>query len=266
MKADLHMHSLYSDGKHTVSELLEFADNMKLDYIAVTDHDTYSSAFEDIDSSVKVIFGLELSTVYNGESVHILGYFKKKEDIEKLKVLLDSQKASRKDRAIKMARLLKEFHNINLDLSFTEKIESVSRGTIALEIIKQGYNYTMEQIFDKFIGKGCRAYIPSVKLETEEGIKAIKTCNGLAVLAHPMLLKAVDPMDIISLGVDGIEAVYNSFGNLESAYRKLAFDNGLFITGGSDFHFYNDNRHGNIGEVFIEGKDLENFLGRIDEL
>ena len=79
MKADLHMHSVHSDGTYEVKNLLDYAKTKGLDIVALTDHDSVEGVSEAVDYGkkigIKVIPAMELSTYYNGESVHVLGYF-----------------------------------------------------------------------------------------------------------------------------------------------------------------------------------------------
>lgn len=267
MRGDFHIHSNYSDGVFTIEQLLELAKEKDLDYIAITDHDVISGALHayNIQSTVKVIVGLELSTTLQNESVHILGYYTDLSKIHMIEDYLETQRKNRLERAKKIKELLLQHFNIDLDIGFMKKIDSITRGTIANEIIKQGYPYTKELIFDEMIGKGCPAYLPSTKMTTEFGIHLIKETNGLAVLAHPVLLKKAKIEDIIEMGIDGIEAIYkeNQNGD-EDRFVKLAQDNNLCITAGSDFHSFNDHKHGDIGEVFLEGEYLEIFLNKLE--
>lgn len=267
MKADLHTHTNFSDGKYSVEELMDFAINNNLDMLSITDHDTFDGIklASTLNKPLKLIYGIELSTYLNDESVHILGYFKDLKNIETMEPILHNQLSKRKDRAYQMLDLLKLHFNIDLNRDFVAQTESITRGTIAREIVKQGYPYTNQYIFQKMIGDGCPAYIPSSKLDTASGIKLIKDCGGLAVLAHPMDLKKNDPVDIIKLGVDGIEAIYAAHLDQEGLYREMAKKYNLFITGGTDFHYFNDGRHGNIGQTSINGADLERFLQVLNE-
>lgn len=267
MKADLHTHTNFSDGKYSVGELMDFAIYNHLDIISITDHDTFDGVklASTLDKNIKLIYGIELSTFRNDESVHILGYFKTLKNIEIMEPILHEQLSKRKNRANQILELLKLHFNIDLNPDFIKNTESITRGSIAREIIKQGYPYTNREIFDKMIGDGCPAYIPSSKLDTRSGIKLIKDCGGLAVLAHPMELKKNDRVDIINLGIDGIEAIYATHRDQEGIYRELAKKYNLFITGGTDFHYFNDGRHGNIGSTTINGEDLEIFLKVLNE-
>ena len=94
----------------------------------------------------------------------------------------------------------------------------------------------------------------------EYGIKMIHDHGGIAVVAHPCLLKKNNVFDIIKMGIDGIEGRYPSRFNDESMFRRFTKNNNLLFTAGSDFHYVNDMGHGDCGECTIDGKDLEKFL------
>lgn len=262
MRADLHCHTRFSDGKLTVDEVLDRAINNKVDVLAITDHDCVdgSKIAFNTTKDIKTIYGVELSTERNDESVHVLGYFKEPLESGSLVDTLVKQREARYTRAYKMLDLLEKHFRIKLDDKFIKERSSITRGTIADEIIKQGYNYTKREIFDKMIGNGCPAYLPSTKMTTEFGIKLIHENGGIAVLAHPCLFKKNNVYDIILMGVDGLEGRYPSKLNDEKMYRRFAKNNHLLITAGSDFHYVNDSGHGEIGQCTIDGADLEKFL------
>lgn len=79
-RGDFHIHSTFSDGKHTPQEIVMLCKKKNIDIIALTDHNTTAGIDEAIlvgeKLGVKVIPGVELSTSYKGSKVHILGYFK----------------------------------------------------------------------------------------------------------------------------------------------------------------------------------------------
>lgn len=262
MRADLHSHTIYSDGKLTVNELIDRAINNNVDILAITDHDCFDGSIEafNTNKNIKIIFGIELSTERNGESVHVLGYFKQPITSGPLFDALIKQRENRYIRANKILDLLNEHFRINLNRDFIYERQSITRGTISDQIIKQGYNYSKKEIFEYMLGNGCKAYLPSTKMTTEFGIKLIQDNGGIAVIAHPCLLKKNNVYDIIKLGIDGIEGRYPSKYNDETMYRRFAKNNKLLFTAGSDFHFVNDHGHGEVGQCTIDGSDLEKFL------
>lgn len=265
MRADLHMHTTFSDGAYPLEKVIEFAKKANVDVIAITDHDTFTDA-NMYSNEIKVINGLELSTFHNDESIHVLAYFKNTPPQSFLD-LLEDQKQKRIARAFEMLKLLEKHFSIKLDKSFIYQTNSITRGGIGREIIKQtNGKYTKKYIFTHMIGKGNPAYLPSVKMETIDGIKAIKDNGGIAVLAHPMLYKEENMMEVIKMGFDGIEAIYPHHLEEIEKYRHLAKKNNIrIITGGSDFHDMigtvdDVSSHGNIGDACISGNDLKMFL------
>ncbi len=264
MRADLHSHTIYSDGSFTVENLIKRAIERGMDILAITDHDTFNGAKIGFElgpkMGLKVIYGMELSTNRNDESIHILCYFSKPQENNILIETLENQRKNRKTRAHQICDLLKEHFNIELNRSFIEKRESLTRGTIGDELLKQGFVETKKEAFSKMIGSKCPAYVPSTKISTEEGIKLIKEVGGLCVLAHPCLYNKNDIEELIKLGVDGIEAVYPNNEDKEAKYRDLAKKYNILVTGGSDFHMDSDYRHGNVGTSYIKDEDLRRFL------
>ena len=269
MKADLHSHTKYSDGVLTVIELLEIAKSKKLDVFAITDHDCFDGATEAYkiqeEFGIKMIFGMELSTYSNDESVHVLAYYPQPINSGKLYEMLENQRINRKKRAYEILELLKKHFNIDLDSSFIEKKHSVTRGTMADEIIKQGFARDKATIFKTILGDNCPCYIPSTKLSTKEGIELILESGGMPVLAHPCLYKKNSIEDLIKLGVKGIEAVYPRKENRETKFRDIARKYNLVVTAGSDFHLPNDYSHGNVGDAVIKDLDVRKFLKVLED-
>lgn len=258
MKFDLHMHSTFSDGNLTPKELVNLVKKENLDYFALTDHDNIAGIEEARyyanKLGIKFIPGIELSTEHNGESIHILGFFKDEAyKNPKLLKILDELKENRLNRAKKIIENLDSFYNIKLDLNNILKNNPniITRPHIAKEIIEAGYNYTFNEIFDKFIGFESKAYVPLTRISTKEGIKILKEFGALVFLAHPVLLKKSKVEDLLIYDFDGIESLYSQ--NTEEDTNKLikiAQEKNLYITCGSDFHgIENDKRHGTIGSV-----------------
>ena len=264
-KCAFHTHSICSDGRFTPKEIIKMAEKRNLDYISLTDHDTLTGINEAILEAKKIninfIPGIELSTEYNGESIHVLGFFNK-EDYKnpKLNKFLDDLKEKRITRAYKIVENLKNLHNIELDINkvLANGKDTIARPNIAKAIIDAGYNYDHEYIFKNFIGNDCPAYIPSTKLSTQDGIKLLKEFNALVFLAHPILVKKTSLKELINLGFDGIEAIYYRNSETDTTNLiNLAKEHNLYISCGSDCHgIPNDKSHGNVGDVNIPQDDI----------
>lgn len=269
MKGDFHIHTRFSDGALTVEEVLAEA-SKSLDVISITDHDTLAGVkiADSLASNykIKVILGVELSTEHNQESVHILGYFKDLAHASVVEKALERQQQHRVKRCQETLVLLKKYFQIDLDITPLLKLNSITRGSIANEIIAQGYPYTKEQIFAKMLGDDCVAYLPSTKTTTTEGIALLRQAEATIILAHPILLKKNSFREIVALGLDGIEAIYPiNTPNDTKRFKKFARNNDLVYTAGSDFHAYNDYKHGNIGSRYLEGEELELFIKKVME-
>ena len=170
----------------------------------------------------------------------------------------------RKLRAEKIVSLLQENFGIKLDTKFMEEKNIVTRGTISSEIVRQGFAPSKNEVFKTMLGNGCPCYVPATQLSVQEGIRLIKESKGLCVLAHPYLYSKNDIEQIVKMGIDGIEVVYPHHSFEEQKYRDLAKKYKLFITGGSDFHSFNDYKHGNVGEACIKDRDLDKFLRKLE--
>lgn len=273
VNVDFHIHTSYSDGTFSPTEVIERAHRNNVKYLAVTDHDTLTGLNEAIKESFKyditLIPGIELSTQHNNESIHLLGFFKddnfKNEEL--IKELLEI-KNHRIIRAKNMILKLKE--EFNIDINF-EKIredsdDTIARPHIAREIINSGYPYTFEEIFNNFIGKGCKAYIPTLKLSTIDGLKLLKKYNALVFLAHPKLIFNSNINEFLSMGFDGLESIYYQNTPEENQFFiKLAIENNLLISCGSDFHgnLKTDANHGDIGSMNLPHEYLSRLLSAL---
>ena len=165
-----------------------------------------------------------------------------------------------------MREKLKELFDIDLDVTELLKVSTITRGSIAREIVKQNSQYTIEYLFSNVIGNGCPAYIPAVKIDTQKAIDLIHEANGVAVLAHPTLLRSCNVTDIVKMGIDGIEAIYpRNKDNEELEFRKLARENNLFITDGSDFHYFGDKSHADLLTHFLYNDELKIFKEKVME-
>jgi len=274
LKVDFHIHTTSSDGVLTPTEVIQRAYKNNVKYLSITDHDTLNGLNEAIEESLKcditLIPGIELSTQHNNESIHILGFFK--DDSFKNQELIEELikiKNHRVIRAKKIIHKLKEYFNI--EISF-EKIvkdtkDTIARPHIAREIINCGYPYTLDEIFNKFIGKDCQAYVPTLKLSTNDGLKLLKKYNALVFLAHPKLIFNTNIDELLDMNFNGLESIYYQNTNEENHnFLKLANENNLLISCGSDFHgnLKADIRHGDIGSMELPYEYLSKLLSALN--
>lgn len=269
---DLHTHSTASDGTSSPAEVVKRAKAANVKYLALTDHDTVSGIEEALDAAkgleITFIPGIELSTYFNKESVHVLGFFKGHgyKDTELID-FLNSIKRKRIERAEKIVENLAKFHDIHITLESIMKNgkDTIARPHIAKAIMDAGYDYDKEYIFEHFIGNDCPAYIPSVQIDTKEGVELLKKHGAVVVLAHPVLLKKNSFQDVLALGFDGLEGIYamNSEEDTEK-FLSYAKKHNLITSCGSDSHGGEDDlKHGSLGSMEMDEEWLTKFLTKL---
>ena len=266
MRADLHSHSIYSDGYSTLHELVKHAKERNIDILALTDHDTLEGDKEFIEYQKEfnmiLIKGIELTCKYKGKTVHIVGLFKNNYIPYTLYSFCDNANQRRKDRAILMMNKINEYYGLNLDIdAFVQKCKTITRKNMLNYIMEvKGISYKEAMQYTEHESK---AYIPSEKLSVEDGIKLLHDNNALAIFAHPCLMKDWNLADeIAGLGFDGIEALYSNKANDYDYFKKIADKHNLFVSAGSDYH--GDDSHGDVGSVYLEDKEAKLILDKLN--
>lgn len=273
-KGDFHIHTNYSDGKYSPSEIIDLSKLAGMDIIAITDHDTVSAINEaseyGINKNIKVIPGIEMSTTKNGENIHVIGYFFSQSKItEDFKDFLENRHNERIKRAEEIINRLDKYFSIKIDkyklLENTKGI--IGRPHIAIAIQDAGYNYSWTDIFKSFLSEDSIAYVPNKRLHTEEALEILNSMNAIKILAHPVLVKLNSIIELLNLGFDGLEAVYHLNSKEKTdEFRNLAKELNLIVTGGSDFHGIHktDFSHSDeIGSVFLQEKEINIFLNAL---
>jgi predicted metal-dependent phosphoesterase TrpH len=247
---DLHLHSTFSDGAMTPSELVVEAAALGLRAIALADHDNVDGLPEAIAAGrhygVEVITAVELSVQWqNLCDVHLLGY------------AFDYDNAALKNalgefRTFRSGRSQRILANINhqlssegrqpLDFSDVRKRAggTIGRPHIGHALVAHGYVHNMDEAFTRYLVP-CNE--PKRFFPMDEAIRLIHCAGGCAVLAHPpfvgVSLEDLPQMldEFIALGLDGLEAYCSGAGNDDiDRYITMARRKGLIITGGSDYH------------------------------
>lgn len=270
IKVDLHCHSTASDGILTPSQIVERAHSRNVSVLALTDHDTLDGLIEASEAAkkfnIKFIPGIELSTSYKGETIHLLGFFTDDQyKNEELVSFLKTLKQKRRERALLIAEKLDKYFSIKIDVDKMIASASgvVARPHIAKAIRAAGYDYSFDYIFDNFIGDDCPAYVPNEKIDTPDGISFLKKYGCIVILAHPVLIKKNKVEDFLDMGLDGLEAYY--YINTKSETLNLiglCRTHNMISSCGSDYHGIDvsDEKHGDLGDVYMPEEDREKFL------
>lgn len=267
MGIDLHFHSDASDGTRSHSVLSQLLVNLKIKVASLTDHDNMdnvSNLIEDLkDYDIKIIPGIELSTIHNGHNIHLLGYFKddswKKEEF---KTILSSFRQRRINRAEEMILRLKEHFGIVIDIKDVDLRPGASLGRPHLaKLIGDKYHMSLNDVFKKFLNNDSPAYIPSSSMSYIEGIKLLLSFNGVPVIAHPIEYKE-DIRNLLLPGLKGIECYYPTHDkSYANELVRVAKENDLFITCGTDDHgIPSDKKHGIIGSQKYDIENIRPFL------
>ena len=191
---------------------------------------------------MEAISGIEFSVDYEDE-MHILAYGVDL-NYDPLHEAVVRMKRERRDRAYIMIDNLRA-HGI--DIMAEEVVaaagdgELIGRPHLAMVLAAHGYAKDVESAFPEFLDEGSIGYAPRLKIDRMEAIALGKAAGGKLVLAHPLLTHAQDFPHLFAelreQGLDGIEAYYPAHSDTEAEYfRKLAEQNGMFVTCGSDYH------------------------------
>jgi hypothetical protein len=241
--ADLHLHTVFSDSTYTPQALVREAKRNDLSCISVVDHDTVLAIEETQEAAsglnIEVVPGIELSTEYDSQEVHILGYFidyKHKGLIERL----DHLKKNRIERIYKIVDKLKGLgKELRPEAVFAlAKIGTVGRMHVARAMVREGLAASVFEAFKKYIGDKCPAYVLGFKFAPQDAIRLIKDAGGIPVLAHPYTFNRDELIPQLAKdGIMGLEVYYSGHTqSMVNFYLGLAEKFNLLVTGGSDCH------------------------------
>jgi len=241
--ADLHVHTSESDGTLTPKQLVREALYRGLSAIAIVDHDTVGGILEAEvaaqGADLEVIAGIELTAQYEGQEIHILGYFL---DLQN-KALLEKLNLVQLNRIERVHKIVNNLEQQGVKLNAQDVFDISGKGTvgrmhIARALVKGGWVTTTAEAFRKYIGDKSPAYVLGFSLSPVEAINLIKGAGGVAVLAHPYILHD-DALitELAGYGLQGIEVYYPEHSqSMVNFYLDLARKLNLLVTGGSDFH------------------------------
>lgn len=249
MDADLHLHTLHSDGTYTPEELVAAAAGHGLAIIALTDHDTVEGCAETAALAARAgigfLPGTEITAELHGRELHILGYFLALGD-EALARELGRAQEIRQERVRQMVRRLNA-RGLGIDpeaIFELARCKAPGRPHVARALVEGGFCASLDEAFDKYLKKGRPGWVAKEKIAARRAIELIQGAGGLAVMAHPGL-NHDDTLvgKLARLGIDGIECFHPRHGaGAPERYLSMAREFGLLVTGGSDCHGTSKNR------------------------
>lgn len=245
---DLHSHSTISDGSKTPEQVVELAALAGCSAVALTDHDSVegvpAATARAEELGIRVVAGCEVSCSWLGQSAHVLCYFVD----ESPSPLVDELENLANDRAARNLLLVDRLVELGVLITYDEVLaeaggKGIGRPHFAAVLVRHKAATSIQDAFDKWLGRGGRAYIPKARIEPLEiAAKAVRS-GAVAVLAHPLSTGlSLDELDgelaaLANGGFVGLECYYGRYDRATRAdLVRLAHSHGLVPTGGSDFH------------------------------
>ncbi|MHC4840261.1 MAG: PHP domain-containing protein [Planctomycetota bacterium] len=246
---DLHMHTTFSDGEKPPEYLVDWARELGLSAISITDHDNCNSIDRALaagkSNGVEVIPGVEISVNLSGGTFHLLGYFVDHTD-ESFRRRLRETVESRNTRNDKILAALAE---IGMDVSLTELQELageavIGRPHIAALLLQKGFVASRQEAFDRYIAEGKPCYFEKEDFTPEDAIALIRQAGGVPVLAHPVWANRGGIAEteawlkpLLEAGLMGLECHYPDHdAEWTSSLIDFCKSHNLVVTGGSDYH------------------------------
>lgn len=248
-RIDLHCHTTCSDGTDSPKELVRKAKALGLRAVAVTDHDTFRGHLEGMlagmEYGVEFVPGVELSSMYMGEHIHLLAYYAD-EHSRRLKELMDRAVYERAHRNEKMVQLLHDAgYPIDMDI-IRERFPGqtmIGRPHISEVLLEKGYVNSVREGVVTLMGRDAPYYVPRYHVPLLDYIRAVREAGGVPVIAHLYQYRMTDEQrremirDAADAGLLGLEGMYSTYDkDQQETVFAFAKEFGLICTGGSDYH------------------------------
>lgn len=261
---DLHMHSTYSDGMHSIGELIEMGVKQQLAAMSITDHDTLDGLAEaeelSLQHQIEFITGVEISAFQDGSEIHILGYMFDRTNLQ-LNLALVELQSKRRIRASQIVeKLASKGVNISLDRVFEKaKGTSVGRPHIAAVMVEEEFVSNFSEAFDKYLSLDFVREFECAKPSPKQAMALIIEAGGFPVLAHPSKYNRDELIpQMVQDGLVGIETYCHGLDKKNTQrYRTIAKKHNLIFCGGSDFHCERPGMRCGVGSLPIPYDTIE---------
>jgi predicted metal-dependent phosphoesterase TrpH len=266
LNADLHCHSVVSDGTLEPEVLAARAAANGVELWALTDHDEIGGQHRAMEAArnhgMRYLTGTEISVTFANETVHIVGLGFDPDDPQMLRGL-EETRGGREARAREIAAGLAQAGIANAyegALKYVGNPELVSRTHFARYLVEIGVCRDTPEVFRRYLTEGKRGYVPHRWASLRHAVQWISDAGGMAVIAHPARYKftANEEYALFSEfkahGGRGVEVVTGSHTPAEYVrYAETAREFGLAASRGSDFHSP-DESHTDLGRLpFLPG-------------
>jgi predicted metal-dependent phosphoesterase TrpH len=239
---DLQVHSTASDGALPPAAVAQAAHAAGLSAFALTDHDTVDGLPEatahGATLGVRVVPGVELSTSFEGDELHLLGLH-----LGDVTVMRDELAALRTDRVRRAERMVATLNAAGIPVTMEAVLReaadgAVGRPHVARALVAGGWVRDFREAFDRWIAFGRPAYVAKAVFEVADAIALVHRAGGLAVWAHPgEQATPARVAHLAALGLDGVEALHPSHPAwLVTGLVATIEEAGLLPSGGSDWH------------------------------
>jgi len=268
-RADLHTHSNCSDGVLSPAALVELAVSRGVEIMALTDHDSMEGLPEAAQAAARypaftLIPGVEMSTDIAGGEVHVLGYFLDPKDAH-LQEELARLRDSRWDRG---RRMVEKLHDLGVNVSW-ERVQAIAGGGavgrphVAQALLEKGHVGSVQEAFDRYIGRNGPAYAERNKMTPAEAVAFLQQRGAFPVLAHPRETENLEDLlpALQEAGLGGMEVYYQDYD--EASVERLltiARRRGLLPTGGSDYHGFGGEHQRLPGDIPLPDEAIDAFM------
>jgi len=247
--ADLHCHSVVSDGTLTPEALAQRAKTNGVELWALTDHDELSGQDRAIAAAREVglpyLTGTEISVTFAGITVHIVGLGMDHTN----QALLTGLRATRGGREERAREMSDDLARVGIPgvyegaLKYVGNPELISRSHFARYLVEIGVSKDTNEVFRKYITEGKPGFVPHRWASLGDAVRWITGAGGVAVIAHPGRYK-LTPTEEFALftefkahGGQGVEVMTGAHGQADYAkYTGYCQEFGLAASRGSDFH------------------------------
>ena len=261
LNADLHCHSVVSDGTLTPELLAERAAKNGVELWALTDHDEiggqHRAAAAAKANGLKYLTGTEISVSFIGSTIHIVGLGFDPDNAD-MRAGLKKTRGGRRERAMEMSDGLEK---VGIKGAFDGALKHVgnpdliSRTHFGRFLVETGVCKDTNEVFRKYLTEGKPGYVEHRWANLKDAVSWITQAGGVAVIAHPARYKFSTNEEFALFtefkahGGQAVEVVTGSHTAAEYlTYADAAREFGLAASRGSDFHSP-DESHTDLGTL-----------------